>query len=75
MTAPADKLKIDDDDPRIARWAAITDLAIKECGGQEQASRWLQAPKIALGRRTPLEAMKTEEGCQAVEKLLRELNT
>ena len=63
-----------DNDPRKAHWAAITELAILECGGQEQASRWMLTPKIALGHRTPLEAMKTEEGCQAVEKLLRELN-
>lgn len=64
-----------DDDPRKAYWAAITELAILECGGQEQASRWMQTPKIALKGRTPLEAMTTEDGCQAVEKLLREINT
>ncbi len=64
-----------DDDPRKARWAQLTALAIIECGGQEQASRWMHTPKIALGGKTPLMAMVTEEGCAAVERLLRELNT
>jgi hypothetical protein len=41
-------VKIDDDDPRIARWAAIAELAISECGSQEPASRWMRMPKIAL---------------------------
>lgn len=71
--APA-RVVIPDDDPRLARWKQITELAARECGGVQQAGRWIQTPKIALGRRTPLEAMITEEGCQAVERLLRELN-
>lgn len=72
--APA-RVAIPEDDPRLARWKVITELAARECGGVQQAGRWMQTPKIALGRRTPLEAMITEEGCQAVERLLRELNT
>lgn len=69
------KITIEEDDPRVARWAQLTALAILECGGQEQASRWMHTPKIALKGKTPLMAMATEEGCAAVEKLLRELNT
>ena len=72
--APA-KFVMPDDDPRLARWKQITELAARECGGVQQAGRWMQTSKIALGRRTPLEAMVTEEGCAAVEKLLRELNS
>jgi uncharacterized protein (DUF2384 family) len=68
------KVTIPDDDPRLARWKQITELAARECGGVQQAGRWLETPKIALGRRTPLEAMKSEQGCQAVDLLLRELN-
>lgn len=67
--------KIDDDDPRIARWAEITELAIRECGTMDQASRWLNMPKIALQGRTPLEALTTPGGCDAVERLLHELNS
>jgi hypothetical protein len=72
--APA-RVAIQDDDPRLARWKEITELAARECGGVQQAGRWLNLGKLALRGRTPLEAMTTEEGCAAVERLLRELNT
>lgn len=68
-----DKIKIKDDDPRIVRWAELTELAIRECQSMEQASRWLNTPKIALKGKSPIEAMTSPEGCNAVEKLLREL--
>lgn len=71
---PPKKITIDEDDPWVARWAQLTALAILECGGQEQASRWMHMSKFALKGKTPLAAMATEEGCAAVEKLLRELN-
>lgn len=66
--------KITGDDPRVARWAQITELATRECGGTAQASRWLNTPKFALKGKTPLEAMTTDAGCDVVEKLLHELN-
>jgi uncharacterized protein (DUF2384 family) len=71
---PPGKKTISEDDPRIERWAQITELAVQECGGMPQARLWLDAPKIALGRKTPLEAMTTLEGCAAVEALLFQLN-
>lgn len=69
-----DRVKIEEDDPRIVRWAAITELAVRECGNMEHASRWMNTPKIALKGKTPIEAMVTPSGCEAVEALLRELN-
>lgn len=69
-----DRIKIEDDDPRIARWADLTELAVRECGSMEQASRWMNIPKIALKGKTPIEAMITPAGCDAVEVLLKELN-
>jgi len=71
---PPGKKAISEDDPRIERWAQITELAVQECGGMPQARLWLDAPKIALGRKSPLEAMTTLEGCAAVEALLFGLN-
>ncbi len=71
---PPDRVKIEDDDPRIARWAVITELAVRECGSMEQASRWMNTPKIALKGKTPIEGMITSAGCDAVEALLRQLN-
>ena len=71
---PPGKKTISEDDPRIERWAQITELAVQECGGMPQARLWLDAPKIALGRKSPLEAMTTLEGCAAVEALLFQLN-
>jgi len=62
------------DDPRVFRWAQLTELATRECGSTAQASRWMSTAKVALRGKTPLEAMKTEEGCDAVEALLRQLN-
>ena len=69
-----DRIKIEEDDPRMGRWAELTDLAIRECQSMEQASLWLNTPKIALKGKSPIEAMTSLEGCNAVEKLLRELN-
>jgi hypothetical protein len=69
------KAAISGDDPRVLRWAQITELASRECGGTAQAGRWLNTPKIALRQKTPIEMMTTEEGCAAVERLLRDLNT
>ena len=71
---PSGKTTISEDDPRIERWAQLTELAVKECGGMPHARLWLDTPKIALGRKTPLEAMTTSEGCAAVEALLSQLN-
>jgi uncharacterized protein (DUF2384 family) len=68
------KAAIPDDDPRRRRWAALVELAVSECGGTDQASRWLDTPKIALKGKTPIEAMATPAGCDAVEVLLRQLN-
>lgn len=68
------KAAISGDDPRVLRWAKITELASRECGGAAQASRWMNTPKIALKGKTPIEAMTTDGGCNQVEALLFELN-
>lgn len=70
-----EKKSIAENDPRRQRWIAITELAVRECGSLDQARAWLNSPKVALGGKTPLEAMTTAKGCDAVEKLLRQLNT
>lgn len=62
------------DDPRVFRWAQLTEIATRECGSAAQASRWMSTPKVALRGKTPLEAMKSQEGCDAVEVLLKQLN-
>lgn len=62
------------DDSLRLRWISITELAVLECKGSDHASRWLNTPKIALKGKTPLEAMTTPAGCDAVEVLLRQLN-
>ncbi len=68
------KTTIGEDDPRISRWAQLTELALRECRGKQEANRWLNTPKVALNGKTPLESMITSEGCDAVEALLLQLN-
>lgn len=68
------KVTISEDDPRMTRWTQITERAVQECGSIEQAKAWLNTSKIALKGETPIEAMTRREGCDAVERLLRELN-
>lgn len=68
------KATIAEDDPRISRWAQLTELALRECHGKQEANRWLNTPKMALKGKTPLQSMTTSEGCDAVEALLRQLN-
>lgn len=70
----SERIRIDESDPRIARWAAITELAVTECRSLEQARLWMNTPKVALRGKTPIEAMTTTSGCDAVEVLLRQLN-
>jgi putative toxin-antitoxin system antitoxin component (TIGR02293 family) len=69
------EIMIDKSDPRVARWAAITEMAVLECGTLEQARAWMNTPKIALHGKTPIEAMTTPAGCKAVEALLQQLNS
>jgi len=68
------KATIAEDDPRMSRWAHLTELALRECNGKQQATRWLNTPKVALKGKTPMEAMTTPAGCDAVETLLQQLN-
>lgn len=55
------------------RWREIASEAEKVLGGKDEAVRWLGLPKVALGGKTPVSVMRTAEGCEAVEKLLREV--
>lgn len=60
-------------DKLVARAAAIYELATTAIKGQAQVNRWFNTPKMALGRRMPKEVLDTQQGCEQVEKLLREL--
>lgn len=60
-------------DPLEPRWTVLVSEAEKVLGGKDEAVRWLGLPKVSLGGRTPVAAMRTAEGCDAVEKLLREV--
>ncbi len=43
-------------------------------GSDERVQRWLYTPKIALQRRTPIDAMATVEGCHQVVELAKHVN-
>lgn len=53
----------------------ITALAVQLHGSVTTAKRWLETPKIALGRKTPLEVMSTLKGCADCARLLNETFT
>lgn len=56
-----------------ARWLAITQEALQLIGSERRATRWLEQPKLAFNNKSPTEMMGTDEGCDAVVRLLREI--
>lgn len=59
--------------PLYDRWLDIVKLAFAALGNERQVMRWMTQPKLALGRKTPLRKLGSTEGCDSVERLLREL--
>ncbi len=56
---------------KTLRIARVTARARQVFSGMpEYAADWLRSPKSALGKRTPIQALKTETGALAVEELL-----
>jgi putative toxin-antitoxin system antitoxin component (TIGR02293 family) len=59
---------------RVYRMARIFERTVEVIGSEKEAKEWLNEPVLALGRRTPLEAMKTDLGCERVEQILERLD-
>ena len=59
--------------PLKNRWLEIVELAFAVLGNERQVMRWMTQPKLALGRQAPIRKLGTAEGCDTVERLLREL--
>jgi len=55
---------------RLVRLLRILAKAKETFQSQEKAERWLGEENRALGRRTPLEALRTESGARLVENIL-----
>lgn len=51
----------------------IAEKAVKALGNLNQVTDWLTQPKVALGFKTPIQVLGSEEGCAKVAKLLDEL--
>jgi hypothetical protein len=51
--------------------AEIAQLGVEILGSSASFKSWLESPKTALGKRSPLEEMRTLEGCEKVNALLR----
>ncbi|MEP6850698.1 MAG: antitoxin Xre/MbcA/ParS toxin-binding domain-containing protein [Acidobacteriota bacterium] len=63
-----------DESDRLVSVSRLLALAIGLFGGRvESATRWLTAPNRALGRRSPIEAARTEIGTREVENLIGRL--
>lgn len=52
--------------------AAVITRAIELFRNEGLATAWLKSPKVALKGETPLQAMTTQTGCNAVARLLEE---
>ena len=59
--------------PLKRRWEQIVNEALVTLGSRRQVMAWLQQPKLALGNKSPMETLGTEDGCNAVMKLLQAL--
>jgi putative toxin-antitoxin system antitoxin component (TIGR02293 family) len=68
MSVPSSSREEADNAARIARVTARAQQVFS--GKLEYAADWLRSAKSVLGRRTPMEALKTESGALAVEELL-----
>ena len=66
------RLKLDEAD-KLYRLARVFTLAVNVLGGKELALKWLNAPKIALNNKIPLELLNTGIGTREIEKLLRQI--
>jgi uncharacterized protein (DUF2384 family) len=56
----------------MTRAQKLYDLATQLFGSRQAAYVWLTAKKVGLGHKTPIDVMRTEVGCSAVEKLLKQ---
>jgi hypothetical protein len=59
--------------PLRPRWQEIVQEAWVVFGDPRVAERWLFYPKVAFNNKTPAEMCRTEAGCVAVLKLLRDV--
>lgn len=59
--------------PLRPRWQHIVTEAAATLGSPTRVLRWLEQPKVALGNLAPMKLLDTDEGCDAVLKLLREI--
>lgn len=55
---------------QVQRKARIAALANRYLGDEDLAQRWLERPNLALGGRTPLSLLDTDQGARAVENVL-----
>jgi len=74
IAAPlVDAGKSEVEDPAILRRGqAILDRAVKLFKDRQTAIGWLKSAKVSLGYKTPLDIMRTTDGCDLVEKLLEQ---
>ncbi len=55
---------------RTMRVARVFAKAVDTFGTEEEASRWLQSPNLALGDEVPLNLLDTDAGSKSVEAIL-----
>jgi putative toxin-antitoxin system antitoxin component (TIGR02293 family) len=56
--------------PSMQSLTPVLTRAIEVFGNSEKATRWMERPNRALGQKTPIEMLGTEEGRKEVEELL-----
>lgn len=59
--------------PLKAKWIEIARVALETLGNDKQVLRWLDHPKVALQNKAPIHFLGTEDGCESVLRLLREV--
>ena len=62
-----------DESARAYRIARVLARATEVLGSREDARSWLRAPLLAIGKRRPLEALRTESGAELVLQVLGRL--
>jgi putative toxin-antitoxin system antitoxin component (TIGR02293 family) len=62
-----------DESARAYRIARVLARATEVLGKRESARSWLREPLLAIGNRTPLEAIRTESGAELVLHILGRL--
>lgn len=68
-----EKLTVEESD-RVLRMLRALSLAESVYGSRARALAWLRRPHPRLGRRTPLELLKTDAGSRIVEELLLQID-